>query len=493
MTSIASLHSASLVGVQALAVRVEVHLSMGIPGYNVVGLPDTAVRESKERVRAALLSTGIEWASRRITVNLAPANLRKTGAGLELAMALGLLLTKDHLPQGCLDDIGVVGELGLDGSVRPVPGTLALVDALRCEGIRRVIVPRQNAVEARLLDDVEVLPARSLAELCACLKDEFPWPDIPDVDFEPPQEFLDLGDVRGLPMARRALEVAAAGRHHVLFFGPPGAGKTMLAMRLPSILPPLQPQEALEVTRIHSIAGTHNGKSLIQHPPFRAPHHSASLPALVGGGSQKPHPGEVTLAHRGALFLDELGEFEKRTLDALRQPLESHSVLIARQPLTIDFPADFLLIACTNPCPCGRQLRDCVCSDSARAKYYRRLSLPFLDRFDIRLTVSQPNPNDSPGESSKAVRARVIAARDRQAHRYEGKNISFNSQAPSSVLSLELTEEVRATWRASTQRCSGRGTERVLRVARTLADLDDSEAIHNEHVLLAATLREELQ
>ena len=301
---LASVMSATLLGVDGRPVVVEVHVSRALPSYHVVGLPDTAVRESRERVRAALLSSELEWPTGRITVNLAPGDLRKSGAGFELAVALGLLLAQDELPAGALDGVAVLGELGLDGTVRAVPGILALVDALARAGVTTVVVPAANAAEAELVAGVRVRAARGLAELRACLKGEAAWPDAPPVPVERDDheheetEPLDLAEVRGLAWARRALEVAAAGRHHVLLTGPPGAGKTMLARRLGTILPPLRTAEALEATRIHSVVGNAPRVGLMRRPPFRAPHHTASVAALVGGGSARPHPGEVTLAHR---------------------------------------------------------------------------------------------------------------------------------------------------------------------------------------------------
>lgn len=498
---LASVSSATLVGVDGQLVTVEVHVSGGLPSYHVVGLPDTAIRESRERVRAALLSSELTWPLKRITVNLAPGGLRKTGSGLELAVAVGLLLANNELPAGALDGIGVIGELGLDARVRAVPGTLALVDALARAGTATVVVPLANVAEASLVAGLKVCGARDLCQLRACLKGEAPWPDPPPPDdgggddgFD--DEPLDLAEVRGLAWARRALEVAAAGAHNLLFAGPPGAGKTMLARRLASILPPLSAEEALEVTRIHSVTGRGVRGTLVRQPPFRAPHHTATVAALVGGGSGRPHPGEVTLAHRGALFLDELGEFPPRALEALRQPLEERVVRIARQATTLAFPADVLLIACTNPCPCGLGAPACSCSDGERARYRRRLSSPLLDRFDLRLAVRPPEKHDREGESSADVRARVLGAVERQRSRYAGAPWRRNAHVPAGALELyvRLDTEARDAWREQieTRGLTGRGATRVRRVARTLADLDDSTDIAAAHVVLAALLREDV-
>jgi magnesium chelatase family protein len=495
---LASVRSATLLGVDGQVVTVEIHVSIGLPSYNIVGLPDTAVRESRERVRAAILSSDLAWPPNRVTVNLAPSGVRKTGSGLDVAVALGVLVAQDELPAAAVDDVAVLGELGLDGTIRAVPGTLALVASLVRGGTSTVVVPMANVAEAALVPHACIRGARTLTELRACLKGEQPWPDPPpptrshdDEGDEP----LDLGEVRGLAWARRALEAAAAGGHHLLFAGPPGVGKTMLARRLATVMPPLTPDEALEVTQVHSAAGR-GGQGLIRVPPLRSPHHTASVAALVGGGSAKPSPGEVTLAHRGCLFLDELGEFAPRALDALRQPLEERVVWIARQALTLRFPADFLLVACTNPCPCGLGPPSCACGELERARYRRRLSAPLLDRFDLRLAVQKPEPTDERGEQSADVRARVDEAVQRQRRRLRGTPWRRNAHVPAGVLAdlLPLRGDAHDVWiaEAEARQLTGRGAARIRRVARTLADIDDRPEIDAAHVALAALLREDV-
>lgn len=497
---LACVRSAMLFGVEGFIVDVEVHVSSGLPSYTVVGLPDAAVRESRDRVRAALLSSGLPWPQRRVTVNLAPSGVRKSGPALDLPFALGLMLASDELPNGVLDGVGVIGELGLDGTLRRVPGVLAMVDAMRHSGTTSVVLPVDNAVEAALVTGMRILPATSLGQIRDALKGEEEWP-------EPPAEGLrtggdesdddivtDLAVVRGLAGGRKALEVAAAGGHHLFMVGPPGAGKTLLARCLPSVLPPLEDDESLEVTRIHSAAGQPVRGSLMRSRPFRAPHHTASAAALVGGGRGRPSPGEVTLAHRGVLFLDELGEFSPLVLDALRQPLEERVVRIARQGAAVDFPADFLLVACSNPCPCGLGPPRCICSEALRLRYRRRLSAPLIDRFDLRVALGPAAPADPPGAASKAMKERVAEAIARQRGRYRGFPWRRNALVPASTLSraVPLSSDAEDALRNAAYRreLSGRGLACTHRVARTLADLAGAEAISPEHVVLAASLRE---
>ena len=496
---VARTHAIALVGVEGHPVQVEADIQNGLPGLLLVGLPDTALREARDRIRAAIVNSHEQWPQRRITVGLSPASLPKRGSGFDLGIAIAILGAAAAIPVAALDGIAFLGELGLDGQLRPVRGVLPAMAAAAASGFRRVAVPRANAAEAALVPGLRVFSTQTLAGLLGWLRGEPPVEEMDSVEVteggaEPPTSpastdrpggrSLDLADVLGQPTARRAAEISAAGGHHLCLLGPPGAGKTMLAERIPTVLPRLDKAAALEVTSIHSVAGVlPDGSPLLTEPPFCAPHHTATKAAIVGGGSGTIHPGAASLAHQGCLFLDEAPEFGRDVLDALRQPLESGEVVVARLGLIARFPARFTLVLAANPCPCGKgpgRQTYCECSPAARRRYLARLSGPLLDRVDVKvefLPVSRGEllSDRKFAEPSAKVADRVAAARQRAAARLRDTPWRLNGEIPGSELRRCFRPAPGAV--APLERAmdlgqiSARGVHRVLRVAWTLSDL----------------------
>ncbi len=502
----ASVRSGAVVGVDAIPVTVEVDIGPGLQAFHVVGLPDGAVREARVRVKAALQNNDLEWPMRRISVNLAPADIRKDGTLFDLPIALAVMAGGGAFRKRALarlDGYLVAGELSLDGEIRSVRGALPLALAARARGMEGVILPRCNAPEAALVDGLDVVGCQTITEavdFVRGLRDDLSFQrDASDRDVETDTPY-DLSDVRGQELAKRALEVAAAGGHNLLFVGPPGSGKTMLSKRLSTVLPPMSLEESLETTKVHSVSGLLGEYALVSHRPFRAPHHTISEPGLVGGGSGSPRPGEVSLAHNGVLFLDELPEFRRSVLEVLRQPLEDGHVTVSRSLVTVNYPARVMLVASMNPCPCGflgDRRHACSCTPQQVQMYRSRISGPLLDRIDLQVDVPAARYDElrdlSPGEPSSAVRARVQRARDRQLHRLSGLGMTCNAEMGARQIrevckvdaaGHELLEKV-----VDKLGMSARAHARILKVARTIADLDGVDDIGIAHLAEAVQYR----
>jgi len=500
---LAKVITCAVVGLEGAIVEVEVDIAPGLPSFTIVGLPDTAVQEAKERVRAAIRNSGCTFPNKRIVVNLAPAYLKKAGPAYDLPIAVGILLSSEQISADVSQTV-LLGELSLDGSLRHTNGILPMVALARQEKIATVIVPEMDAREASIIEGTEIIPVTSLAQLVSYFRGEIPTPEF---DKKPAEEYspatlppTDLAYVKGQEHVKRALEVAAAGGHNVIMMGPPGSGKTLLARSLPSLLPPMTDEEALEVTKVYSVSGLLPANTpLIKKRPFRSPHHSISNAGLVGGG-QWPRPGEISLSHRGVLFLDELPEFGHAVLEVLRQPLEDRVITISRAQGSVTFPANFMLVGAMNPCPCGYYgdpFKQCTCSPSMVARYQKRMSGPFIDRVDIFIEVPHIDyeklADDRLGEESEKVQNRVEAARAKQRQRFKGTGLACNAEmTPTEVREYCQTEDSAQGLRKAAMKqlyLSARAFHRILKIGRTLADLEETDIIKAHHIAEAIQYR----